>query len=1104
MSEYLHVEKPFLDQLRALGWTVIDQGQGLIPSDPAASLRATFREWILPDVFRESVRGLNRTPDGRAWLTDRQLDDLRDQILRQPNRTLLEANEAVHGLLLKAQVDRNELTGEADPVALLVDFAHPERNLFHAVNQFRVDTPGCVKAFIIPDLVLFVNGLPLVVVEAKIGDANTANPMHAAFEQLLRYRNGRAATQKAGLREGEPRLFHPNLLLVRTCGEKAEAATITAGPEHFQAWKDIWPEANRRYSPPLGVEREQELLIQGLLPPATLLDVLRTCTVFMDTDDGRRVKVVARYQQYRAARRVVERLRGGRTRQDRSGVVWHTQGSGKSLTMVFVARMLRASTDLQDFKILLVNDRLELEEQLARTAKLIGGRINVIESTTQLREHLGTDTSDVNLVMVHKFAERAERLPESLEKVLAAGRRTREHAAGLLKAADSMRQVGAIPSAGSFGVVNASERILLMVDEAHRTQGSDLGENLLAAFPNAAIVAFTGTPLVTERHGTHRTTKRFGDYIDTYKLMDAVNDGVTVRILYEGRTADTALRARHAFDTKFEDLFRDRSEEELAAIRRKYGATGDILEAEARIAAIARDLVDHYVDNILPDGFKAQVVCHSKLAAVRYQKAIREALAERAARERRKARPDEALARRLGLLKVAVVISADATNEPALFTQARSEARRWNAVKNFCRRMDFDDPDKELTGIAFLVVCDMLLTGFDAPVEQVMYVDKKLQEHNLLQAIARVNRAASRKHRGFIVDYIGLANHLTAALSIYATEESEDLLHGLRDVASEVPILEERYRRLLQFFQGLGVSRVEGFVTGALADAAEEVVVLHEAVDALEPVKVRADFEAFLRRMLTSLNLVLPHPDGHAYRGPARRFGYLLRVTRERYKDHSLDVSDAGEKVKALIDEHLVELGVDPLIPPVELLSAEFPAHVEKHSRGSGRARASEMEHALRRHITVHWEEDPAFHRKLSEKLEQLIRQHRDNWNALAEGFLGLRDEALAGRRVTEDGLTKEATVFFAHVAALAWEGGEVPAEHRLALRGLVARVVELLQARVGVLDFWRKAVEVRRLRGDVDTELVLAGLEAVTERHHRIAAEIVKLAEKRRGELVS
>lgn len=568
MSEYQYVEKPFLDQLATLGWTVIDHGQGVLPSDPARSLRHSFREWLLPDVFREAMRAINTDADGERWLTDRQLDDLRGQLLRQPNRTLLEANEDIQGLLFKAQVDRNERTGEADPVVKLIDFARPERNRFHAINQLRIDTPGCVKTCIIPDIVLFVNGIPLVVVEAKLGDANTANPMHAAFEQLLRYRNGRAETAKAGLREGEPRLFHSNLLLVRTCGERCEFGTITAGHEHFHAWKDIWPETRREYEPPLGTEREQERMIQGLLAPETLLDVLRTCSVFMDTDAGNRIKVVSRYQQYRAARKILARLRAGKTPRARSGVVWHTQGSGKSLTMVFVARMLRVAADLQDFKIVLVNDRVDLEKQLAETARLIGGKINVIENTADLRSQLGTAASDINMVMVHKFLERAPALPASV--------------------AEALGKYKLPPSARAFGMVNASERILLMIDEAHRTQGSSaekvgLSDNMFEAFPNATRIAFTGTPLITEEHGPRRTVKRFGDYIDTYKLMDAVNDGTTLQILYEGRTADTAINDKHGFDTRFEDLFKQRSETEILAIKKKYGATGDLLEASSAL-----------------------------------------------------------------------------------------------------------------------------------------------------------------------------------------------------------------------------------------------------------------------------------------------------------------------------------------------------------------------------------------------------------------------------------------------------------------------------------------------------------------------------------------
>lgn len=1082
MSEYLQVERPFLQQLAALGWTVIDQGQGFIPSDPSASQRDNFRQWILPGVFRQSVSANNVLDDGTPWLSGRQLDALRDQLLRQPHRNLLEANENVQRLLFKAQVELNEITGEADPVVQLIDFDRPERNQFHAISQFRIDTPGCVKSSIIPDIVLFVNGIPLVVIEAKVADANTANPMHAAFEQLLRYRDGHKETHAAGLREGEPKLFWSNLLLIRTCGETAEFGTITSGHEHFYAWKDIWPPENRTCTPPLGVERQQEQLIQGLLVPATLLDVLRTCSVFMDTDSGQRIKVVCRYQQYRAARKIVQRLRDGKTPLTRSGVVWHTQGSGKSLTMVFVARMLRASMDLADFKIVLVNDRVDLERQLLRTAQLIGSKVHVIESTAHLRSHLSTGASDVNMVMVHKFAERAEELPEGVSDIL-------------------VRYI-AVPSGQTFGVVNTSERILLMIDEAHRTQGSDMGDSIFEAFPNATKIAFTGTPLITEQHGEKRTHVRFGESIDEYKLMDAVNDGATLQILYEGKTAETALNDKAGFDAKFEDLFKNRTDAEILAIKKKYGATGDILEAEQRIAAIATDLVAHYVDHILPDGFKAQVVCHSKLAAIRYCAAIRQALRERQDREAVAANPDLHLLRKLAFLKAVVVISADATNEIATFTAARTEAKRWNAVENFCKPFDFDDRDKSLTGIAFLIVCDMLLTGFDAPVAQVMYIDKRLKEHNLLQAIARVNRVATHKSYGFIVDYIGLSNHLSYALSIYAEEDQADIRDGLKNILSEIPILEERYQRLLQHFRAADVGDVEAFAHEKLAAAAQDALI-HAAVMSLKGTERRANFDTYFKKFLQSLNVVVPHSTGHPYRGPARRFGYLLQKAKELYKDDTLDIADAGAKVKALINEHLLSLGINPQIPPVELLSADFLPHLERHLGTDLEAKASEMEHAIRKHCTVRFDEDPAFYKRMSEKLERLIQAHHNNWLALAEGYEHLRREVIAGRDESVDGLSPEETTFYEYVVQLAFDGADVPENAAMQLRKLMPRIVEILQDSIDVLDFWKKPIEVKKLRGNIDTEILLANLPELEARHERLAVEIVKLAEKRHAELI-
>lgn len=1079
MSEYTEVEQPFLQQLKALGWEIIDQGQE-IPSDPTRSHRASFRQWMLPDVFTKAVASLNRGASGHTWLTDKQLVDLQEQILRQPNRTLLEANEAVQKLLFKAQVDTNEETGEQDPVVKLIDFDTPANNHFLAINQFRIDTPGCVKQFIIPDIVLFVNGIPLAVVECKKGGPTCANPMAEAFAQLQRYMNRREDTARQGLKEGEPRLFHSNLLLIRSSGVEADYGTITSGEEHFYPWKTLWPRDDS------GAEgmNAQHRLIEGMLNKTNLLRILRTSSVYMDTDGGPRIKVVCRYQQFRAANRIIERLRHGETAEDRSGVVWHTQGSGKSLTMVFVARMLRASKDLNDYKLVLINDRTDLEEQLAKTATLIGGRVNVIESRQALRWDLASDQSDINMVMAHKFQIADQSLPISV--------------------AEALGTYQAIPGKETFGVVNRSSRIVLMIDEAHRTQSSELGENIFEAFPNAARIAFTGTPLITERHGEKRTVKRFGEYIDKYKLMDAVEDGTTLQILYEGRTSDAALNEKHAFDTKFENLFRDRSEEELLAIKKKYGATGDILEAEQRIEAVARDLVAHYLAHIFPNGFKAQVVCHSKLAAVRYQKAIHQALADTLKVMRAESAPDEERIRHIEFLKAAVVISGDGTNEAAYITEARRQARAWNAVDNFCKPFAFDDPDKPYTGIAFLVVCDMLLTGFDAPVEQVMYLDKKIREHSLLQAIARTNRVKKGKQRGYVVDYVGLTHKLTEALTLYAaTDEQQELASGLKNITSEVPVLQERYQRLLNLLTDNKVRQIQAFVEGELPSVEDDAAVVHEAVKLLKDEKLRADFDVYLKKFLSSLDIILPHTAGQPYRVPAKRLGYIQRVAKERYKDDTLSLGDAGQKVRDLINEHLISLGINPKVPPVELLSEDFLDQLNAHAGGNAEAKASEMEHAIRKHCTVHHDEDPAFYKSLSEKVEQLIDRHQGEWEKLAEELQNLRKVAVEGRQQGEAGMSREATTFYEHIANEAFEDGVVPPEANAKMKALMEAIVDTLQHSIGSIDFWNNADKQKRTRSEIKTALTLTGISELKSRRERIAVEIMKLAKNRHDALL-
>jgi hypothetical protein len=326
--------------------------------------------------------------------------------------------------------------------------------------------------------------------------------------------------------------------------------------------------------------------------------------------------------------------------------MWHTQGSGKSYTMVFLIRKMRHIQGLKDYKILMVNDRIELEKQLGDTAALTGEKVKHITSTRSLKKKLASAKSDVSLVMLHKFAER----------------QTDKHSLWLYQRVASRKPIygkeldtdDILDNVKILDEVNPSEKILIMVDEAHRSQGNILNPSLFNAFPNAAKIAFTGTPLITERHD-RKTVDIFGYYIDIYNLKDSVKDKNTIPIMCIGSTADAAIRGKELMDRKFEDLFRDRTDQELSRIRKKYGTLGTILEAKNYIAQIAEHLVNHYVNEILVNGFKAQVVTHSQMAAVRYKDAIDKALYQRLEFEKSKPIPNLPVLRRLEIVKTAVM-----------------------------------------------------------------------------------------------------------------------------------------------------------------------------------------------------------------------------------------------------------------------------------------------------------------------------------------------------------------------------------------------------------------------------------------------------------------
>lgn len=1077
MSERLQVEKPFFDQLASLGWEVLDQGEGL-PTDPAASFRANFREVVLKSIFVDAVRRINLDEAGRPWLTDTQLQFLFDFITSRPG-SLVEANQAVHKALL-AGVDDMEhemLSGVVKRKARLVDFDNVDANHFIAINQFRIDTPGQAKEHIRPDLVLFVNGLPLVVVEAKEANSFTSLPLEEGKRQIFRYSERRDDSTKGGVKEGEERLFHFNLFSIATTGTQTVYGSITAETDEFQTWRSIEPPEYQKFTSPLGgAPRAQEILIQGMLPKPTLLDLLQNFCLF-STKRDRLVKVVCRYQQYRAILKAMARVRANEGNA-RGGVIWHTQGSGKSLTMVFFVKKIRSSKDLFDLKVIMVNDRTDLEDQLEGTAHLAGEKVVTISSAADLKSRLSGNDSGLYLVMVHKFREATEQLPESVKVAL-----------GIPIAAPKLKP---------FPEVNNSDRIIVFVDEAHRTQYSDLGNNLASAFKNAIKIAFTGTPLITSRH-QQTTIDRFGTYIDTYKLRDAQDDGAVLPIVYVGRTTDTALSHKSEFDEKFEDLFAGRTEEELEAIKKKYGTRDDILEAEARISEVSKDLVKHYVENVMPDGFKAQVVSVSKVAALRYEEAIQRALEDYAKRYAKRPDADVETLKRIQFLKTAVVVSVDGTNELAGVLEARKKSKELDAVNNFLKRFDYDKPE---TGVAFLIVCDMLLTGFDAPIEQVMYLDKPLREHTLLQAIARVNRTASGKKVGLIVDYVGLTKHLREALEIYAGEDQDDILQGMHSMEEEFARLEGTYARLLYFFREHELPQVEDWANQKLGPE-DDYLVFELMMDVLEDVQRRETFSVLLMLFLQALNMVLPDVKATDFIFPAKRFAWLKAQARERFKDEGMNFGNAGEKVKKLINEHLVSLGINPKVPPVDLMSAKFASHIE--NKKSAKAKASEMEHTLRKHITVHLEEDPAWFGTLSEKLEAVLKKYKDNWDEQAKQLKLLVDEAVGGRkRQPTDGVDVKAVPFYEMLVNSLGKSIKLTATDKTNLKSFVNDLMPVLKTELHTPGFWGNAVKVSDLQGLVGDRLVDSGVDAAIERYQALAHDIVQLAKAREGEILS
>jgi type I restriction enzyme R subunit len=771
-----------------------------------------------------------------------------------------------------------------------------------------------------------------------------------------------------------------------------------------------------------------------MLNKNTLIELLHTFTIFKDN-----IKVVPRYQQYRAVKKIIERIKNGKTPEERGGIVWHTQGSGKSLTMMYVVRAMFHDEELRKYKVVFITDRKDLERQLEGVSKGVGFTVHVARSVEHLKELLKTNTPDLVMGLVHKFQERELRT--------------------------------------QFPVLNTSPNILVMIDEAHRSQYKLLGAHLRHALPNAVKLAFTGTPI-------EKTEKTFGDYIDKYSIRQAVEDGVTVEIVYEGRVHGAEISDEESANRKFEDVFKEISEDERRLILGRTRNT--YLEAKQVIRDKAKDMIEHYITHVFPNGLKAQVVAVSRLAAIRYKHALELALKEKIKElEEKGTNLDLETLKRL---KVAVVISASPNDDPNIYRREYTDENEHK--KNIASfKLPFGAVTQDgLTGdVGILVVNNMLITGFDAPIEQVMYLDNILKDHNLLQAIARVNRVYNKnKSCGFVVDYVGVLKHLEKALAIYASEDIQEITQVVKNKSKSLDDLKASHHAIEEFFNNHGIPNWRQDIDGC--------------VDLLVDEKTKDEFISLFRKFSRALDAVLPDPRALKYVSDLKILGYIKESARNRYRDDKLSLRDASKKIREIVEEHVLSQGIDPKVPPTPLFDDAF---LEKLKTKPIKAKAQEVEYAILEHIEKHYEEDPEFYERFSDRLKRVLEEYRENWEEIVRELEKLREDMKKGREAENTfGLNPKKEMPFFGVLKMSLFGKE-PIENLREedidlLLNLTRDVLSILEREITMEDFWDNYNKQEHVRGYIITELLLpkgAQRKLLKEKRNEIAQRIMELA---------
>ena len=1011
LNEYDQAEYPARSLLERLGWTYV-------PRAEISRERRDEREVLLKGRLIDALLKINE------WMTPSQARRVLHD-LENIDESGIARNQRLHEYLTYGMP--LTVNGGGAPRTRIVhffDFDYPEggKNEFVVTTQFRVrrgnerSGPENDERMVIPDLVLFVNGIPLVVMEAK-SPSLMGVWKSQAVDQLRRYQE--ADTKWHGA--GAPALFHYNLLCVAHCGAAAAYATYGAPENAYVEWKSVLPYSDDEVRQQFGLEPQgQSQLIIGLLSPATLLDILRDYVVY-EPERGRIVKKVPRYQQYRAVRAALQRMLDGEKPEERGGVVWHTPGSGKSLTMLWLATKLRRDPRIESPTIVVVTDRIQLDRQISATFERCGFPAPERAATTaELRRLLSSESSRTVMTTIQKF-----------EDALAA------------------------PD-GNLELLNPSQNVVLMVDEAHRTQYGLLGAKMSEALPNATMIGFTGTPI---DHGFKRSTmRRFGSLIDSYTIPESVADGATVPIFYEARLAELAIEGPNTLDKLFDAIFGDNTEEEREQIRRRYANKETVAEAEERIQMIALDIQDHFVGKVRPNGFKAQVVAPSRAAALKYGQHLRD----------------------FGLSAFPIITTS--SQDGSEFNPAR-ELNQQQIINEFVD--PFGEPE-------VLVVVDMLLTGFDAPIEQVMYLDSGLRQHGLLQAISRVNRRCSiekdgvetEKSYGLIVDYHGVSRELEKALSEF---QPRDIQSAMREIERDpTRTLETAAVNAEAHFGDHDVKNTWQCVLVFAGDGSTD-----NDFDGERFERFNADYRHFSRL----IDLYLPDPRVLPFVARLARLTEIRAYVRAQYlrEDAGLNWTDIGAKVKQLVDQR-ISAEIRPLMKPVSILDRDFDQKIADIPHDEAQART--MERAIKAEIWQRLPENPAFYERLSTQLARIIQELREQLinsveacRRMAELQLQIQQEA---EFAAEHGLTPVSLAIYglldddfeeplpsAHVAAPHEPFGREIEESK---KNIALKVDTIIEEHRNVVD-WQTNHDVQRIiRRDIKRELRQGGEYSETQ----------------------